>query len=185
MISLEKKSPISLTKKAPGLTRVRVGLSWDPTADGRSADADASVFMLNANGKLPSDGYFVFFNNLSSPDGAVVHAGDNRTGAGDGDDETIDIDLSRISTDVLQIMLCITIHNIGEGFHFGNVLNASARVYNMGNNTGICEYKLTESYANCDAMILGRFYRNGTDWEFEGMGQAFGGGLQAAVDLYQ
>lgn len=185
MISLQKKSPINLSKKAPGLSQVRVGLSWDPSTSGGSPDADASVFLLNANGKLPADEYFVFFNNPTSPDGAVVHSGDNRTGAGDGDDESIDINLSKVSPDVVQIMLCVTIHNLPEGFHFGNVLNASARVYNMGNNTGICEYKLTESYAGCDALILGRFFRTGDEWEFEGMGQAFAGGLEAAVNLYQ
>lgn len=184
MINLEKKKPLNLSKQAPGLNQVKIGLSWDPTPDGRNADADASVFMLNEAGKIPAERYFVFFNNIESEDGAVIHSGDNRTGAGDGDDEEISITLSKVSSGVIQIMLVITIHNKEEGFHFGNVLNSSVRVYNNANGSTLCQYKLNESYTGCDSLILGRIYRNGADWEFEAMGQAFEGGLQATVDLY-
>ena len=184
MINLEKKKPFNLNKSAPGLTNVKVGLSWDPTQDGRSPDADASVFLLNENGKIPSEGYFVFYNNLTSEDGAVVHSGDNRTGEGDGDDEEININLASVSSNVVQIILVISIHNKEEGFHFGNVLNSSVRVYDKLNNNVLCQYQLTDSHNSCDSIIIGRFYRNGSEWEFEAMGQAFEGGLSATVELY-
>jgi tellurium resistance protein TerD len=184
MISLEKKQPFNLSKAAPGLSQVKVGLSWDPTPDGRTADADSSVFLLGPSGKIPSEGYFVFYNNLRSEDGSVVHEGDNRTGAGDGDDETININLAAVSPSVVQIMVVITIHNKHEGFNFGNVLNSSARIYNQATGSVMCEYRLGESFGNCDSLIMGRFYRNGSDWEFEALGQAFEGGLAATVALY-
>jgi tellurium resistance protein TerD len=184
MISLEKKKTINLNKQVPGLNNVYIGLSWDPTRDGRSPDADASVFMLNESGKIPSEGYFVFYNNLTSADGSVMHTGDNRTGVGDGDDEQININLSKVSSDVLQIMIVITINNSHEGFHFGNVLNPSVRVYNHATGSTLCEYRLSESFNGCDSLIIGRFYRSGSEWEFQAMGQAFEGGLGATLELY-
>jgi tellurium resistance protein TerD len=184
MINLEKKKPFNLSKEVPGLNDIKVGLSWDPTSDGRNADADASVFLLDESGKIPSEGFFVFYNNLSSTDGSVIHSGDNRTGEGDGDDEEIQIRLNSVSPNVLQIILVITIHNRDEGFHFGNVLNSSVRVYNQANNSILCQYTLSEAFAGCDSLIVGRFYRNQMDWEFEAMGQAFEGGLGATVELY-
>lgn len=184
MINLEKKKPFNLNKEVPGLNRVKVGLSWDATQDGRSPDADASLFMLNEMGKIPDENFFVYFNNLSSGDGAVNHSGDNRTGEGDGDDEEIQITLSKVSSDVVQIILVISIHNIEDGFHFGNVLNPSVRVYDSNNNLQLCQYKLSESYDGCDALIIGRFFRMGAEWQFEAIGQAFQGGLGAAVELY-
>jgi tellurium resistance protein TerD len=186
MISLEKKQPISLTKQAPGLNEVKVGLSWDDTKlNGQSPDADASLFMLGENGKIPSDDYFVFYNNLTSGDGSVSHSGDNRSGAGDGDDEEINITLAKVSPQIVQIMLTITINNTDAGFHFGNVTNACVNVYNNANNEVICQYQLTENFDGCDSLIIGRFFRTGSEWEFEAMGQAFGGGLGATVELYQ
>jgi tellurium resistance protein TerD len=183
MINLEKKKPINLSKTAPGLNQVKIGLSWDPSGD-VEVDADASVFMLNESGKIPSEPYFVFFNNLTSADGAVIHSGDNRNGAGDGDDEEININLSRVSSDVVQIIVVISIHNIADGVHFGNVLNPAVRVYNQANGNIICQYELAEKFDGCDSLIMGRFFRNGTEWEFEAMGQAFEGGLAATVELY-
>lgn len=184
MINLEKKKPINLSKQVPGLQFIKVGLSWDPADDGRSADADASVFLLDSSGKIPDESYFVFYNNDKSGDGSVVHSGDNRDGAGDGDDEQIDINLSKVSSNVVQLILVITIHNIQDGFHFGNVLNSSVRVYDTAKNSIICQYKLDESFNGCDSLIIGRFYRAGNDWEFEAIAHAFSGGLGAAVDLY-
>ncbi|MFM7681273.1 MAG: TerD family protein [Bacteroidota bacterium] len=184
MISLEKKKPFNLNKEVPGLNQIKVGLSWDPTTAGLSPDADASVFMLDESGKIPSEGYFVFYNNLTSADGAVAHSGDNRTGEGDGDDEELTINLAKVSPNVVQIMLVISIHNMEEGFHFGNVLNSAVRVYNMVNGNTLCQYKLAESYSGCDSLIIGRFFRQGSDWEFEALGLAFEGGLGATVELY-
>lgn len=185
MINLEKKSTINLSKSVPSLNNVKVGLSWDDNPiNGQSPDADASAFMLNENGKIPADDYLVFYNNLVSGDGSVRHSGDNRTGAGEGDDEELHISLSQVSSQVVQIMLTITIDNIDAGFHFGNVHNASVRVYDSANNEVICQFSLTESFEGCDSIIIGRFFRNGDDWEFEAMGQAFAGGLAATIGLY-
>ena len=185
MINLEKKKSINLTKSVPSLNHVKVGLSWDQSIlNGQSPDADASAFMLGENGKIPSEDFFVFYNNPKSGDGAVCYGGDNKTGAGEGDDEEINISLNQVSSQVVQIMLTITINNTDAGFHFGNVNNASVRVYNSSNNEVICQYKLTESYDGLDSLVIGRFFRNGTEWEFEAMGQAYGGGLEATVNLY-
>ncbi|WP_366183622.1 TerD family protein [Flavobacterium ovatum] len=185
MINLEKKKTINLTKSAPSLSKVRVGLSWDDVQiNGKSPDCDASVFMLGENGKVPADGYFVFFNNLISEDNSITHNGDNRTGAGDGDDETIDINLSQVSPLCVQMIVTITIHNMDEGFNFDTVSKPSVRIYNSANNSIICQYELSESFSGCDSLIIGRLYRKGTDWEFEAMGQAFAGGLEATVNLY-
>lgn len=184
MISLEKKKPFNLSKQTPGLSQVKVGLGWDPTPNGLSPDADASVFMLDETGKIPGERYFVFFNNLSSEDGSVIHSGDNRTGEGEGDDEEIIISLSSVSSQVVQIMIVITIHNKDEGFHFGNVLNSSVRIYNKISGATLCEYRLAEKFDGCDSLIIGRLYRSGSDWEFEALGQAFEGGLGATVELY-
>lgn len=185
MISLEKKQKIDLTKKDPGLRFVKIGLSWDEVnVNGQSPDADASVFMLNDNGKLPEDGCFLFYNNLVSPDGAVKHNGDNRTGVGDGDDETIEVNLGQINSAVVQLLFAVTIHNSDAGFNFGNTKNLSVRVYNNTTGTTICQYQLAEVYPDCDSIILGRLFRNENEWEFEAMGSAFAGGLQACLDMY-
>jgi tellurium resistance protein TerD len=185
MIVLEKSKPkFNLTKQAPGLDEIRIGLSWDPSTSGGSPDADSSVFLLNENGKIPNEGFFVFYNNLKSSDGSVTHSGDNRTGDGEGDDEVIHLRLSAVSNEILQIMVVISIHNIEEGFHFGNVLNSTVNIYNQSNGSGLCQYKLQDSFHGCDSLIIGRFYRLGSEWEFEAMGQAFEGGLGAAVELY-
>jgi len=185
MISLEKKSPINLSKQAPGLNNIRIGLSWDEQQiNGKSADADTSVFMLGENGKIPNDGYFVFYNNLVSADGAVKHQGDNRTGAGDGDDESVDINLSKVSSEIQQILMAISIHNSNEGFNFGNTKNASVRLYNMDSNEGICEFKLTEEFPDSDSIIMGRLFRDASEWKFEVMVTVFNGGLEACLNSY-
>mgnify|MGYP000290556489 CR=1 FL=1 len=145
MINLEKKKPISLTKAAPGLNHVKVGLSWDPSSD-VEVDADASLFMLDESGKIPSEDFFVFFNNLTSGDGSIIHSGDNRTGDGDGDDEEININLHKVSGLVVQIIVVISIHNKEDGVHFGNVLNPAVRVYDQSNGSIICQYELAEKF---------------------------------------
>jgi tellurium resistance protein TerD len=185
MINLEKKSAINLTKSAPGLNNLRAGLSWDETKSGsKSADVDVSVFMLNDNNKIPGEGFFVFYNNLVSSDGSVMHTGDNRTGAAEGDDESINICLSKISNDIQHVLLAISIHNSSDGFNFGNVRNASVRLYNLDSNETICEYKLTEDHPDADSIIIGSFDRNGSDWKFEAMVHSFNGGLSACLEFY-
>jgi tellurium resistance protein TerD len=186
MITLEKKTSISLTKQVPGLNNVRAGLSWDSTSiGGKDADADVSVFMLNADSKIPNDGFFVFYNNLKSTDGAVTHNGDARDGAADGDDESINITLSKISPDISFILLAVSIHNSNEGFNFGNTKNASVRLYNQDTNETICQFKLTEEHPNADSIIIGNFYRGeANEWKFEAMTNSFNGGLAACLAIY-
>jgi tellurium resistance protein TerD len=185
MINLQKKQSINLVKAAPALAHIRVGLGWDQVPiNGQSPDCDVSVFMLDDNGKIPGEQYFVFYNNLVSGDGSVRHNGDNRTGAGEGDDETIDINLQAVSPEVAQIIFTISINNSSAGFNFATVSNASVRVYNSATNQVICQFQLSESFPNSDTLNIGRCYRSGNDWEFEAMGQEYSGGLETALALY-
>ena len=146
MINLQKKQTINLVKNAPTLNKIKIGLSWDQIQiNGQDPDCDVSVFMLGENGKLPGEQFFVFYNNLQSGDGAVKHNGDNRSGAGDGDDETIDITLNDISSTISQIIFTISINNSEIGFNFSTVANACVKIYNCVNNQIICQYKLNET----------------------------------------
>ncbi|MBL0178690.1 MAG: TerD family protein [Gemmatimonadetes bacterium] len=183
-IELRKKQPIDLTKR--GLQKIHIGLSWDKTiVNGKPADCDASVFMLGTTNKVPSEQFFVFYNNLVSEDGAVEHMGDNRDGAGEGDDEVIQVDLAKVASQVEQILFTVTIHEAEErGHNFGNVRNAAIRVVNMSNDEEICSFTLTEQFGDADSMMIGRLYRSEREWKFEAMGDAFGGGLEALVGLY-
>lgn len=185
-IDLKKKQPYDLTKRETGLRKLLAGLSWDKSVvGGVPADCDVSVFMLTEGNKVPGDGYFVFYNNLASEDGAVRHSGDNRDGAGAGDDEAIELDLSKITSEVVQLIFAVTIHESeARGHHFGNVRNASIRLVNAANNKEICKFTLTEQFGDADAMLLGRLFRDDKEWKFEAMGDPFGGGLAALVDLY-
>ncbi len=183
-IELRKKQPIVLTK--PGLQKIHIGLSWDQTiVNGKPADCDVSVFMLDQTNKIPTEQFFVFYNNLLSEDGAVQHMGDNRDGAGDGDDEVIQVDLGKVVSQVEQILFTVTIHEAEErGHNFGNVRNAAIRVVNMASDEEICTYTLTEQFGDADSLMIARLFRVGSEWKFEAMGDAFGGGLGALVGLY-
>ncbi len=183
MINLEKRKPINLSKIVPSLGKVKVGLSWD-TSNVINADIDASVFLLNSNAKTPTEGYFVFYNNRESEDGSVSHSGDNRTGVGEGDDEAIDIDLTRVANQICSIMIVISIHNSQDGVHFGNILNSSIRIQNLNDSSIICEYKLVEKFDGDDSLVIGQFIRNNNEWSFEAIAQSFRGGLGEAVNLY-
>jgi tellurium resistance protein TerD len=185
-IDLKKKQPIDLTKKEPGLRKLHVGLSWDTSVvNGVGSDCDVSVFMLADTNKIPGEEFFVFYNNLQSADGSVKHMGDNRDGAGDGDDEVVEIDLPTVSAEVLQIVFAVTIHDAEKrGHHFGNVCNAAVRILNKANSDEICKFTLTEQFSEADSLVIGRLYRDEKEWKFEAMGDAFGGGLAALVDLY-
>lgn len=178
-ISLAKGGNVSLSKEAPGLTRILIGLGWDERAtDGTEFDLDASAFILGGNDKVRSDSDFIFYNNLRSSDGSVEHAGDNRTGGGDGDDEQIKVDLSRVPADVQKVAVTVTIHD-GEGRrqNFGMVSNAFIRVVDEASGREITRYDLNEDASVETAMIFGEVYRNGTDWKFRAVGQGFKGGL--------
>ena len=178
-ISLAKGGNVSLSKEAPGLTRILIGLGWDERAtDGTEFDLDASAFILGGNDKVRSDSDFIFYNNLRSSDGSVEHAGDNRTGGGDGDDEQIKVDLARVPADVQKVAVTVTIHD-GEGRrqNFGMVSNAFIRVVDEASGREITRYDLNEDASVETAMIFGEVYRNGTDWKFRAVGQGFKGGL--------
>lgn len=186
-INLKKGGGINLQKERPGIDRIAVGLGWDVN-EGSSKfpfDLDASVFLVGANGKILTDEYFVFYNNKTSPDGAVQHMGDNRTGAGDGDDETITIQLSKINPEVVQIVFCISIDQAAQRQQdFGMIPNAFAHIYNLDTNELFCEYQLTESFPGTDALIIGCFNRNGATWDFQALGNAYSGGLEYLVGYY-
>lgn len=185
-IELKKRQPFDLTKRQPGLSIVRAGLSWDTSeVNGVSVDCDVSVFMLASTNKIPGEKFFVFYNNLQSEDGSVQHMGDNRDGAGDGDDEVIEIDLSRVVPEVVQILFTVTIHEAEQrGQDFGNVCNAGVRIFNHANGEEMCKFTLTEQFSNADSLVIGRLFRDQKEWKFEAMGEAFGGGLGALVELY-
>ncbi|MCD2518109.1 TerD family protein [Massilia sp. G4R7] len=178
-ISLQKGGNVNLSKEAPGLVNLKVGLGWDTRAtDGAAFDLDGAVFLLNSSGKVRADGDFIFYNNLKSSDGSVVHSGDNTTGAGDGDDETVSIDLSKVPADVDKVVLAVTIHDAeARRQNFGMVGKAFIRCVNAANNSEIARYDLSEDSSTEAAMIFGEVYRNGADWKFRAIGQGFNGGL--------
>lgn len=178
-VSLSKGGNVSLSKEAPGLTAIIVGLGWDArVTDGSAFDLDASAFLLNESGKVRSDADFIFYNNKTSADGAVVHQGDNQSGAGEGDDETIAIDLSQVAADVRKIAISVTIHEAeARRQSFGQVSNAFIRVLNKADGKEIARYDLSEDYSTETAMIFGEIYRNGAEWKFKAVGQGFAGGL--------
>lgn len=178
-VSLSKGSNVSLSKEAPGLTTVNVGLGWDTRAtDGSGFDLDASVFILNDGGKVRSDSDFVFYNNKAGADGAVTHQGDNTTGEGAGDDEVVVVNLDKLPADVAKMSFCVTIHEAeSRKQNFGMVSNAYIRVVNATGGTEIARYDLSEDASTETAMIFGELYRHGGEWKFKAIGQGFAGGL--------
>jgi tellurium resistance protein TerD len=161
-VSLVKGGNVSLTKEAPGLSTVTVGLGWDlRRTDGQAFDLDASAFAVGDDGRVRSDGHFVFYNNKTSPDGAIVYGGDNRTGDGAGDDETIRIDFGRLTGDVKKVVVAVTIHDGAERRqNFGSVANAYARVVNDADGRELARYDLSEDSSTNAAMIFVELYRS-------------------------
>ncbi len=180
-ISLQKGGNVSLTKTDPGLINALVGLGWDArSTDGAAFDLDASVFLVGETGKVLSDAHFVFYNQKTSPDGAVVHSGDNLTGAGEGDDETVSINLPGVDAQIQRIVFAVTIHEAEtRNQNFGMVRNAFMRVLNKDSNTELARFDLSEDYSTETAMVFGEVYRNGAEWKFKAVGQGFAGGLNA------
>ncbi|MGY1884136.1 TerD family protein [Blastococcus sp. SYSU DS0753] len=178
-VSLSKGGNVSLTKEAPGLTAVLVGLGWDArTTSGASFDLDASALLVDVTGKVLSDEHFVFFNNLTSPDGSVEHTGDNLTGEGDGDDESIKVDLARVPSSVDKIVFTVSIYEAeSRRQSFGQVRNAYIRVMNQADGVEITRYDLSEDASTETAMIFGEVYRHGGDWKFRAVGQGYQSGL--------
>lgn len=187
-VVLSKGGNVSLTKEAgdAGLTAVVVGLGWDVrTTTGVDYDLDASALLCGVNGKVLSDNHFVFYNNLKSPDGAVEHTGDNRTGEGEGDDEQIKVDLAALGSDVQKIVIPVSIDDAdAKGQNFGQVNNAFIRVVNQAGNTELARFDLTEDASTETAMIYGELYRHGNDWKFRAVGQGYASGLRGIVQDY-
>jgi tellurium resistance protein TerD len=178
-ISLNKGGNLSLSKQAPGLTRILVGLGWDTrSSDGQDFDLDASAFLLKEGDKVRSDSDFIFYNQLKSTDGSVEHTGDNLTGEGEGDDEVIKVDLSRVPPEVQKISVAVTIHDAeARRQNFGMVTNAFIRIVNEAGGAEIARYDLSEDASTETAMIFGEVYRNGPEWKFRAVGQGYNGGL--------
>jgi tellurium resistance protein TerD len=185
-ISLSKGGNISLSKTDPSLTRMVVGLGWDQReTDGGDFDLDASVFMLNGTGRCRRDEDFIFYNNMRSSEGAVEHTGDNRTGEGEGDDEQVRVDLSKMPADVDKLAVTVTIHDAdARRQSFGQVQNAFIRVVNDESGAEIVRYDLSEDYSTETAMIFGEIYRHGAEWKFRAVGQGYAGGLAAMAKQF-
>ena len=185
-ISLQKGGNVNLSKEAPTMTKMVVGLGWDTRAtDGAAFDLDAVGFVLSSAGKVRADSDFIFFNNKQNAEGSVVHGGDNRTGAGDGDDETIIIDLSKMPADVEKVAVCVVIYDAeGRKQNFGQVSRAYVRILNEANQQEVARYDLSEDGSTEAAMIFGEVYRNGGDWKFKAVGQGFKGGLGPLAGSY-
>lgn len=185
-ISLQKGGNLSLTKTDPSLVKVLIGLGWNPRpTDGAAFDLDASAFLLATTGKVRSEADFIFYNQLKSADGSVEHTGDNRTGEGDGDDEAIKVDLSRVPADVDKIAVTVTIHDAEvRKQSFGQVGGAFIRIVNDATGNEIVRYDLQEDYSTETAMIFGELYRHNGEWKFRAVGQGYAGGLRAMANQY-
>jgi len=185
-VSLSKGGNVSLTKEAPGLTDVVVGLGWDPrVTDGQEFDLDASVFIVGENGKVLNDGSFVFYNNKTSPDGNVVHQGANRSGAGEGDDEQVNVNLAGFAPETKKLVFAVTIHDAdARKQSFGQVSNAFIRVLNKADGKEIARYDLSEDASTETAMIFGELYNHNGEWKFKAIGSGFAGGLAPLAASY-
>ncbi len=185
-ISLSKGGNLSLSKTDPTLTKLLIGLGWDERAtSGQDFDLDASAFLLTALGKVRGDHDFIFYNQLKSADGSVEHTGDNRTGLGDGDDEVIKVDLTRIAPEIDKIAITVTIHDAAlRGQNFGQVSNAFIRVVNEQTGAEVVRFDLAEDYSIETAMVFGEVYRYNGEWKFRAVGQGYGGGLAAMCAQY-
>lgn len=185
-INLQKGGNVNLSKEAPGLSKMLVGLGWDArSTSGVEFDLDGSVFLLKVEGKVRDDLDFIFYNNLKSADGSVTHTGDNRTGEGDGDDESIVIELNKLSPDIDKFSICVTIHDAAaRQQNFGMVANAFIRCVDSSTGKEIARYDLSEDGSIETAMIFGEVYRHGIDWKFRAVGQGFKGGLGPLARSY-
>ena len=178
-VTLSKGGNVSLSKEAPGLTAVTVGLGWDSrVTDGAAFDLDASVFICGEDGKVRNDTDFVFYNNKLGANGAVEHQGDNRTGDGAGDDEAVKVDLSKLPTDVKKLVFAVTIHDSdARAQNFGQVGNTYIRVLNSAGGAELARYDLSEDYSTETALVFGELYRHNAEWKFKAVGAGFAGGL--------
>ena len=185
-LTLQKGGNLSLSKTDPSLSKLLVGLGWDPRAtDGAEFDLDASAFLLGANGKVRKDNDFIFYNQLKSEDGSVEHTGDNRTGDGDGDDEQLKVDLSLIPADVEKVVFTVTIHDADDRKqNFGQVGGAFIRILNEVTGVEVVRYDLAEDASTETAMIFAELYRNNSEWKFRAVGAGYAGGLKSLANEY-
>ena len=185
-VALVKGGNISLSKEAPGISSAVVGLGWaSRSTSGADFDLDASALLLNSSGRVLSDKDFVFFNNLTSPDGSVVHTGDDLTGGGGGDDEQINVQLTAVPSECSKIVFAVSIYEAeARGQNFGQVHAAFIRVVNAENGSEITRYDLSEDASTETAMIFGELYRSGAEWKFRAVGQGYASGLRGiALDF--
>lgn len=186
-VSLQKGQKVSLTKGNPGLKNVIVGIGWDVNAfdTGGDFDLDSAAFLLSDNGKITNQNDFIFYGNLVHPSGGVQHMGDNLTGAGDGDDEQIRIDLSKVPSNITKIAFTVTIYE-AEARHqnFGQVSNAFVRIYNEANGEELLRYDLGEDFSIETAAVFGELYKHNDEWKFNAIGSGYQGGLAALCNNY-
>ncbi|MBW7454533.1 TerD family protein [Paenibacillus sepulcri] len=186
-INLSKGQKIDLTKSNPGLSKITVGLGWDTNKydGGKDFDLDVSVFLTNAEGKVTSDKNFIFFNNKQNENGSVVHAGDNLTGEGEGDDEQVKVDLGSVPADVEKIAFTITIYEAPErNQNFGQVSRAYARIVNDANQEELVRFDLGEDFSIETGVVVGELYRNGSEWKFNAIGSGYKDGLAGLTRDY-
>lgn len=181
-VNLQKGQKVSLTKGNPGLSKVVVGLGWDVNAfdTGGDFDLDAAAFLLADTGKVSKSEDFVYYGNLQHPSGSVTHLGDNLTGAGDGDDEQIKINLAMVPENITKIAFTVTIYEAEQRRqNFGQVNNAFIRIYNEENGEELLRYDLGEDFSIETAAVFGELYKNGSEWKFNAIGSGYQGGLAA------
>ena len=185
-IPLSKGGNISLTKADPSLKNIIVGLGWDVReTDGETFDLDASILMVQADGKARSDRDFIYYHQKDSACGAVHHTGDNRTGAGDGDDESIHVFLDKVPAEIHKLIVCVSIYDADKKKqNFGQVLNAFIRLVNKESLQEVTRYDLSENASTQTAMILGEIYRYEGEWKFRAVGQGFKGGLTELIRMH-
>lgn len=186
-INLSKGQKVSLTKGNPGLKNIMVGLGWDVNAfdSGADFDLDASAFLADASGRCPTEKEFVFYGNLKHSSGAVEHMGDNLTGEGDGDDEQIKVDLSKIPANIEKVAFTVTIYDAeSRRQNFGQVSNAYIRIVDESNNSEIIRFDLGEDFSIETAVVVGELYKNNGEWKFNAIGSGFQGGLAALCAHY-
>ncbi|WP_312934978.1 TerD family protein [Pseudomonas sp.] len=185
-VSLSKGGNVSLSKEAPGLSEITVGLGWDArVTDGAEFDLDASVFVVGESGKVLNDTGFIFYNNKTSADGSIEHLGDNRSGQGDGDDEQVNVKLTGLAQEVKKLVFAVTIHDAETRKQsFGQVGNAYIRVVNKADGKELARYDLSEDASTETAMIFGELYRHNDEFKFKAIGQGFAGGLKPLAEAH-
>ncbi len=181
-VNLTKGQKVDLTKTNPGLKNIVVGLGWDTNKydGGSDFDLDAAAFLLKGDGKVNADSDFIFYGNLKHESGSVEHMGDNLTGAGDGDDEQIRIDLSKVPANIEKIDFSVTIYDAEERRqNFGQVSNAYIRIFNEADGTELLHFDLGEDFSIETAVVVAELYKHNGEWKFNAIGSGFGGGLKA------